>query len=120
MDPNTLAVVAAVLGGGGIAGLITAIVSLLHERHSNWSDLARAQAEDLIRPLEEHIERLQRQVDELEEYRDRYNQAVSYMRSLCHWLSKVTNLIDDDILTDNPKPRLPDDLRDDVDPLCGD
>lgn len=108
------------LGGGGIAGIITAAVTWRRNTSDKWKDIVEAQAEHLIKPLEERIDTLEKQVAELETYKTHYMVAVGYLRQLFHWLAKVSNRIDADILADNPKPKLPDKLREEFGDLCDD
>lgn len=77
----------------------------------NYDRMLKTQLESIVKPMEHRIDRLnklvrelQDEVDELKSYRNRFDIAVLYIRSLCHWI--------DAVLPDSTdKPKLPPELR---------
>lgn len=118
MAPEWFQWSALLLGGGGLAGIVSAVVTWRHSTSDQWRDIVSAQTEHLIKPLEERISTLEQQVSELEGYRDHYMLAVEYLRKLFHWLARITDRIDMSILEENPKPHLPDEIRGEFGELC--
>ena len=94
MTPEWFQWSALLLGGGGLAGIVSAVVTWKHSTSDQWRDIVSAQTEHLIKPLEERISTLEQQVGELEGYRDHYMLAVEYLRKLFHWLAQITDRID--------------------------
>ena len=120
-----VAFLVAAVGGGGLGGLVTAIVGrrrAMAERDSLAADAARKAVDilttDVIQPLRDEAgdqrkraERLAARVDQLEAEEAAYVTAIRYIRSLCHWLDPAVTAIDPGYMAAHPKPRLPDDLR---------
>ena len=117
------ALILALLGGGGIGGLVGA-----------WSNSRKTEADidgitadaadkavkiltdSIISPLREQVAYQEEQIRHLEEVQRKYFTAVAYMRSLFHWLQDFCELVEPDFLARHPKPSLPDELRPDVAP----
>lgn len=138
------AVIVALIGGGGFGGLVGALASRRKTRAEAEKALAeaeKAEAEanrvnieadklaadaarqaadilttDVIAPLQEHIDRQEKQIEHLEKQQDKYFKAVSYTRRLFHWLQDFCEVVEPDFLQRHPKPSLPDELRPDVAP----
>ena len=120
-----VAFLVAAVGGGGLGGLVTALVGrrrAMAERDSLAADAARKAVDilttDVIQPLRDEAgdqrkraERLAARVDQLEAEEAAYVSAVRYIRALCHWLDPAVTAIDPGYMRSHPKPRLPDDLR---------
>lgn len=77
----------------------------------NYDRMLKTQLESIVKPMEHRIDRLnklvsdlQNEVDELKSYRNRFDIAVLYIRSLCHWIDTV-------FPNSNNKPKLPPELR---------
>ncbi|MDB6576766.1 PRTRC system protein E [Bifidobacterium longum] len=117
------ALILALLGGGGIGGLVGA-----------WSNSRKTEAdidgitadaadkavkiltESIIDPLREQVAYQAEQIRRLEEVQRKYFKAVAYTRSLFHWLQSFCELVEPEFLKRHPKPSLPDELRPDVAP----
>ncbi|WP_094660625.1 hypothetical protein [Pseudoscardovia radai] len=120
-----VAFLVAAVGGGGLGGLITAVIGrrrTMAERDSLAADAARKAVDiltvDVIQPLRDEAgdqrkraDRLAARVDQLEAEEAAYVSAVRYIRALCHWLDPAVTAIDPGYMSLHPKPRLPDDLR---------
>ena len=81
------AVILALIGGGGIGGLVGA-----------WSNSRKNEAD----------------IDGITA--DAADTAVAYTRSLFHWLQSFCEVTEPEFLKRHPKPSLPDELRPDVAP----
>ena len=58
-----------------------------------YSEMLKDQIESVVAPMErrvdrlnKHVSELQREVDELKAYRGKFEIAIMYIRSLCHWI----------------------------------
>ena len=58
-----------------------------------YSEMLKDQIESVVAPMERRVDRLnkhvlelQREVDELKAYRGKFEIAIMYIRSLCHWI----------------------------------
>lgn len=137
-------VVVALIGGGGVGGLLGAWASrrktvaeaekaaaeaqkavaeadrISIEADKLAADAARQAADiltsDVIQPLREHIDRQDRQITHLEHQQDKYFKAVAYTRRLFHWLQDFCEVVEPGFLARHPKPSLPDELRPDIAP----
>ena len=117
------ALILALLGGGGIGGLVGA-----------WSNSRKTEAdidgitadaadkavkiltESIIEPLREQVAFQEEQIRHLEDVQRKYFKAVAYVRSLSHWLQSFCAVAEPEFLKRHPKPSLPDELRPDVAP----
>jgi hypothetical protein len=117
------ALILALLGGGGIGGLVGA----WSNRRKNEADIdgitadaadkaVRILTESIIDPLREQVAYQAEQIRRLEEVQRKYFKAVAYTRSLFHWLQSFCELVEPEFLKRHPKPSLPDELRPDVAP----
>lgn len=77
-----------------------------------YSKMLQDQIKSVVEPMERRIERLnklveelQDEVDELKKYRSRFDVAVLYIRSLCHWIDTIEGI------SKGNKPKLPPELR---------
>lgn len=78
----------------------------------NYDRMLKTQLESIVKPMEHRIDRLnklveelQDEVDELKSYRNQFDVAVLYIRSLCHWINTIEGISKKD------KPKLPPELR---------
>jgi hypothetical protein len=117
------ALILALLGGGGIGGLVGAWSN--SRKNEADIDSITADAADkavkiltdsIISPLREQVAYQEEQIRHLEEVQRKYFTAVAYTRSLFHWLQDFCELVEPDFLARHPKPSLPDELRPDVAP----
>ena len=117
------AVILALIGGGGIGGLVGAWLN--SRKNEADIDSITADAADkavkiltdsIISPLREQVAYQEEQIRHLEEVQRKYFTAVAYTRSLFHWLQDFCELVEPDFLARHPKPSLPDELRPDVAP----
>lgn len=76
-----------------------------------YSEMLKDQIESVVAPMERrvdrlnrHVSELQREVDELKAYRGKFEIAIMYIRSLCHW-------IDIKDKTGIEKPNMPKELK---------
>ena len=117
------ALILALIGGGGIGGLVGAWSN--SRKNEADIDSITADAADkavkiltdsIISPLREQVAYQEEQIRHLEEVQRKYFTAVAYTRSLFHWLQDFCELVEPDFLARHPKPSLPDELRPDVAP----
>ena len=117
------AVILALIGGGGIGGLVGAWSN--SRKNEADIDSITADAADkavkiltdsIISPLREQVAYQEEQIRHLEEVQRKYFTAVAYTRSLFHWLQDFCELVEPDFLARHPKPSIPDELRPDVAP----
>lgn len=117
------AVILALIGGGGLGGLVGA-----------WSNRRKTEADidgitadaadkavkiltgSIIDPLREQVAYQENQIRHLEEVQRKYFKAVAYVRGLSHWLQSFCEVTEPKFLKHHPKPSLPDELRPDVAP----
>lgn len=113
----------ALIGGGGIGGLVGSWSS--HRKTEADIDGITADAADkavsiltdsIIDPLREQVTYQAEQIRHLEEVQRKYFKAVTYTRSLFHWLQSFCEVAEPEFLKRHPKPSLPDELRPDVAP----
>lgn len=105
----------------GIAGIaIGSTITWASTRRNNlttaYQNLVEAQGE-----LKKQIDAQDEKINKLIQTRDNLQHIsdleTSYIRALGHWLAKICEITDKDFLTRNPKPSLPDELRDRICPL---
>ena len=117
------AVILALIGGGGIGGLVGAWSN--SRKNEADIDSITADAADkavkiltdsIISPLREQVAYQEEQIRHLEEVQRKYFTAVAYTRSLFHWLQSFCEGTEPEFLKRHPKPSLPDELRPDVAP----
>lgn len=137
-------VVIALIGGGGVGGLLGAWASrrktvaeaekaaaeaqkaaaeadrISIEADKLAADAARQAADiltsDVIQPLREQINYQEEQIKHLEGVQRKSFMMTRYTRELFHWLQSFCQIVEPDFLEQHPKPRLPDELRPDIAP----
>lgn len=110
--------ITSIIGLAGIA--VGSTITWASTRRNNlttaYQHLVEAQGE-----LKKQIDAQDQKIDKLIQTRDELQHVsdieTGYIRSLGHWLAKFCQVVDDDFLARNPKPRLPDELRDRICPL---
>lgn len=105
------------LAGIAVGGTITWISTRRNNLTTAYQHLVEAQGE-----LKKQIDAQDQKIDKLIESRDELQHIndleTGYIRNLGHWLAKFCEIIDDkEFLTLNPKPSLPDELRNRICPL---
>lgn len=117
------AVILALLGGGGVGGMVGA----WSNRRKNEADIdditadaadkaVKILTDNIIDPLREQVTYQEEQIRHLEDVQRKYFKAVAYVRSLSHWLQSFCAVAEPEFLKRHPKPSLPDELRPDVAP----
>lgn len=117
------AVILALLGGGGVGGMVGA----WSNRRKNEADIdditadaadkaVKILTESIISPLREQVTYQEEQIRHLEDVQRKYFKIVAYVRSLSHWLQSFCEVTEPEFLKRHPKPLLPDELRPDVAP----
>ena len=105
------------LAGIAVGGTITWATTRRNNLTTAYQHLVEAQGElkKQIDAQDEKINKLIQTRDELQHVSDL---ETGYIRSLGHWLANFCQIIDDkEFLIRNPKPSLPDELRDRICPL---
>ena len=106
-------ILTAIIGVGGVAlgGLITWLADRRSDLTSAYQALVSAQGD-----MKRQIDAQDQKIDALIKNRDALQYMIDletgYIRALGHWLSKFCEIIEPEFLENNPKPSLPDDLRD--------
>ncbi|NEG55476.1 PRTRC system protein E [Bifidobacterium platyrrhinorum] len=116
------AVILALLGGGGIGGIVGAWANK-DKTEADIDNIAAEAARKIQETLGATVESLRTQVDyqeqqieHLEKVQRKYFTAVGYTRRLFHWLQDFCELAEPEFLARHPKPNLPDELRPDIAP----
>lgn len=105
------------LAGIAVGGIITYATTRRNNLTTAYQHLVEAQGElkKQIDAQDEKIDKLIESRDELQHIND---METGYIRKLGHWLAQFCEIIEDkEFLTRNPKPSLPDELRNRVCPL---
>lgn len=110
--------ISSIIGVAGIAvgSTITWATTRRNNLTTAYQHLVEAQGElkKQIDAQDEKINKLIQTRDELQHVSDL---ETGYIRSLGHWLAKFCQVVDEEFLDRNPKPSLPDELRDRICPL---
>ena len=117
------AVILALLGGGGVGGMVGA----WSNRRKNEADIdditadaadkaVKILTDNIIDPLREQVTYQEEQIRHLEDVQRKYFKIVAYVRGLYHWLQSFCEVVEPEFLKRHPKPSLPDELRPDVAP----
>lgn len=110
--------ITSIIGIAGIAvgGTITWISTRRTNLTTAYQHLVEAQGE-----LKKQIDAQDEKIDKLIQTRDDLQHVsdleTGYIRSLGHWLAKFCQVVDKEFLDRNPKPNLPDELRNRICPL---
>lgn len=105
------------LAGIAVGGTITWASTRRTNLTTAYQHLVEAQGE-----LKKQIDAQDQKIDKLIESRDELQHIndleTGYIRKLGHWLAQFCEIIEDkEFLNRNPKPSLPDELRDRICPL---
>lgn len=110
--------ITSIIGVAGIAvgGTITWLSTRRNNLTTAYQHLVEAQGE-----LKKQIDAQDEKIDKLIQTRDELQHVsdleTGYIRSLGHWLSKFCQVVDKEFLDRNPKPNLPNELRNRICPL---
>ena len=102
------------LGSGGVIVALIEHFGTKRDRLSKaFHDLAEAQLrqEEEIRNQDDRLTRLIAERNMMMRHMDT---QTAYIRALGHWMDAACRFIDPDFVNKNPKPHLPDELRDSV------
>lgn len=116
------AIILALIGGGGLGGLIGAW-STRDKNEADIDNIAAQAAHQIQETMGASLATMQQQVDyqesqikHLEQVQEKYFRAVAYTRRLFHWLQDFCEVVEPEFLIRHPKPSLPDELRPDIAP----
>lgn len=102
--------------GIALGGAITYTTTHRNNLTTAYQHLVEAQGE-----LKKQIDAQDEKIDKLIQTRDELQHVsdleTGYIRSLGHWLAKFCQVVDKGFLDRNPKPSLPDELRNRICPL---
>lgn len=107
----------------GICAIIVALVTWMQNNKTNISEAYRQLSEaqlNMQREIDRQDEKLAEIVSERDGLRYQDDLKTSYIRAIGHWLSELCEVLDPGFLERYPKPRLPDGLRDTIEPLEND
>lgn len=106
-------ILTALIGVGGvtIGGLITWAMNRRSDLTSAYQALVSAQG-DMKRQIDDQDQKINALIKHRDELQYTIDLETGYIRALGHWLSKFCEIIEPEFLENNPKPSLPDDLRD--------
>lgn len=102
------------LGSGGVIVALIEHFGTKRDRLSKaFHDLAEAQLrqEEEIRDQDDRLTRIIAERNMMMRHMDT---QTAYIRALGHWMDAACRFIDPDFVNKNPKPHLPDELRDSV------
>lgn len=104
------------LAGIAVGGTITWASTRRNNLTTAYQHLVEAQGE-LKRQIDAQDEKINKLIQTRDELQHVSDLETGYIRSLGHWLAKFCQVVDDGFLKRNPKPSLPDELRDRICPL---
>lgn len=106
-------ILTALIGVGGVAigGFITWVMNRRSDLTSAYQALVSAQG-DMKRQIDDQDQKISALIEHRDELQYTIDLETGYIRALGHWLSKFCEIIEPEFLENNPKPSLPDDLRD--------
>nr|UVX53220.1 MAG: hypothetical protein [Bacteriophage sp.] len=107
----------------GICAIIVAFVTWMQNNKTNLSEAYRQLSEaqlNMQREIDRQDEKLAEFVSERDRLRYQDDLKTSYIRTVGHWLGELCHALDPEFLERYPKPRLPDELRDTIEPLKDD
>lgn len=104
----------------GLCAIAVAAVTWAQNRRGDLSEAYRRLSEaqlNMQREIDRQDEKLAAFIRERDELRRQDDLKTSYIRSIGHWLGELCQVLDPEFLEKYPKPRLPDGLRDTIEPL---
>ena len=109
-----LSVIVVLFGSGGVIVALIEHFGTKRDRLSKaFHDLADAQLrqEEEIKSQDDRLTRIIAERNLMMRHMDT---QTAYIRALGHWMDSACRFIDPDFVNQNPKPHLPDELRDSV------
>lgn len=105
------------LAGIAVGGTITYATTRRNSLTTAYQNLVEAQGE-LKKQIDAQDEKINKLIESRDELQHLNDMETGYIRRIGHWLAKFCEIIEDkEFLTRNPKPALPDELRDRICPL---
>lgn len=104
----------------GLCAIVVASVTWAQNRHGDLSEAYRRLSEaqlNMQQEIDRQDEKLAAFIHERDELRRQDDLKTSYIRSIGHWLGELCQVLDPEFLKQHPKPRLPDGIRDIIEPL---
>lgn len=104
----------------GLCAIVVAAVTWAQNRRGDLSEAYRRLSEaqlNMQQEIDRQDEKLTAFIRERDELRYQDDLKTSYIRSIGHWLGGLCQVLDPEFLEKYPKPRLPDGLRDTIEPL---
>lgn len=104
----------------GLCAIAVAAVTWVQNRRGDLSEAYRRLSEaqlNMQQEIDRQDEKLASFVQERDKLRYRDDLKTAYIRAIGHWLSELCKVLDPEFLEKYPKPRLPDALRDTIEPL---
>lgn len=104
----------------GLCAIAVAAVTWVQNRRGDLSEAYRRLSEaqlNMQQEIDRQDEKLAAFIHERDELRRQDDLKTSYIRAMGHWLDELCQVLDTEFLKQHPKPRLPDGLRDTIEPL---
>lgn len=104
----------------GLCAIAVAAVTWAQNRRGDLSEAYRRLSEaqlNMQQEIDRQDEKLAAFIHERDQLRRQDDLKTSYIRSMGHWLGELCQVLDPEFLKKYPKPRLPDGLRDTIEPL---
>ena len=104
----------------GLCAIVVAAVTWAQNRRGDLSEAYRRLSEaqlNMQQEIDRQDEKLAAFIHERDELRYQDDLKTSYIRAMGHWLGELCQVLDPEFLKQYPKPRLPDGLRDTIEPL---
>lgn len=114
-----ITIIVALVGGGSIGAILDAGYKKRSLATQTAKEAVAILTDNIINPLRKQVADDQERISRLEKDHHRLMLCTAYIRSQNHWLNQLceTGIVEDEWMIANPKPRLPDELRDDIDPI---
>lgn len=104
----------------GLCAIAVAAVTWAQNRRGNLSEAYRRLSEaqlNMQQEIDRQDEKLAAFIHERDELRRQDDLKTAYIRAIGHWIGELCKVLDPEFLEKYPKPRLPDGLRDTIEPL---
>lgn len=104
----------------GLCAIVVAAVAWAQNRRGDLSEAYRRLSEaqlNMQQEIDRQDEKLAAFIHERDALRYQDDLKTSYIRAMGHWLDQLCQVLDPEFLKQYPKPRLPDGLRDTIEPL---